>query len=185
MRRNQISNFARPRLSEPVSGRDHKQGSDRASLTLLEYGDYECPYCGSAHPMVQRLQQAFGSDLRFVFRNFPLTDIHPNAMMAAEAVEAASLQGKFWQMHDLMFANQGALDRGALDKYAKDVGLNVATFKKALDGKQYVAAVDADVKLGGDAAVNGTPSLFLNGARVENPSSFEAVSALIEAALKK
>ena len=98
---------------------------------------------------------------------------------------AANAQGKFWQMHDLMFANQAALDRESLDKYAKQVGLNVANFKKALDGKQYVAAVDADVKLGGEAAVNGTPSLFLNGARVEDPTNFDAVSAMIEAALSK
>jgi Protein-disulfide isomerase len=88
-------------------------------------------------------------------------------------------------MHDLMFANQGALDRESLDKYAKQVGLNVATFKKALDTKQYVAMVDADVKLGGEASVNGTPSLFLNGARVQDPSNFDAVSGMIEAALKK
>jgi len=93
---------------------------------------------------------------------------------------AANAQGKFWQMHDLMFANQGALDRESLDKYAKQVGLNLATFKKAMDSKQYLAAVDADVKLGGEAAVNGTPSLFLNGARVQDPTNFDAVSGMIE-----
>ena len=98
---------------------------------------------------------------------------------------AANAQGKFWPMHDLMFANQGALDRESLDKYAKQAGLNVATFKKALDTKQYVAAVDADLKLGEEAAVSGTPSLFFNGARVQDPTNFDAVSAMIEAALKK
>jgi protein-disulfide isomerase len=159
-------------------------GPADAKVTLVEFSDFQCPYCAKAAETTHKIKEKYGSKVHFVFHQFPLS-FHDKAHVAAEAGMAAHAQGKFWQMHDLMFANQGALDRGALDKYAKDVGLNVATFKKALDGKQYVAAVDADVKLGGDAAVNGTPSLFLNGARVENPSSFEAVSALIEAALKK
>ena len=159
-------------------------GPADAKVTLVEFSDFQCPYCSKAADVVHKLKEKYSSKVHFVFRQFPLS-FHDKAHVAAEAGMAANAQGKFWPMHDLMFANQGALDRESLDKYAKQVGLNVATFKKALDTKQYVAMVDADVKLGGEAAVNGTPSLFLNGARVQDPSNFDAVSGMIEAALKK
>ena len=159
-------------------------GPAGAKVTLVEFSDFQCPYCSKAAQITSKIKEKYSSKVRFVFRQFPLS-FHDKAHVAAEAAMAANAQGKFWQMHDLMFANQAALDRESLDKYAKQVGLNVANFKKALDGKQYVAAVDADVKLGGEAAVNGTPSLFLNGARVEDPTNFDAVSAMIEAALSK
>ena len=155
-----------------------------ARVTMVEFSDFQCPYCSKAAEVTRQIKEKYGSKVRFVFRQFPLS-FHDKAHVAAEAGMAANAQGKFWQMHDLMFANQGALDRESLDKYAKQVGLNVATFKKALDSKLYVVAVDADVKLGGEADVNGTPSLFLNGARVQDPTNFDAVSALIEEALKK
>ena len=159
-------------------------GPADAKVTMVEFSDFQCPYCSKAAQVTHKIKEKYSNKVRFVFRQFPLS-FHDKAHVAAEAGMAANAQGKFWQMHDLMFANQGALDRESLDKYAKQVGLNVATFKKALDSKQYVAAVDADVKLGGDAAVNGTPSLFLNGARVQDPTNFDAVSSMIEAALKK
>jgi protein-disulfide isomerase len=155
-----------------------------SKVTLVEFSDFQCPYCAKAAEVTHKIKEKYGSKIHFVFRQFPLS-FHDKAHVAAEAAMAANAQGKFWQMHDLMFANQGALDRESLDKYAKQVGLNVASFKKAIDSKQYVSVVDADVKLGGEAAVSGTPSMFVNGARVGNPASFDDVSAMIEATLKK
>jgi protein-disulfide isomerase len=159
-------------------------GPAGAKVTMVEFSDFQCPYCSKAAQVTQKIKEKYSNKVHFVFRQFPLS-FHDKAHGAAEAGMAANAQGKFWQMHDLMFANQGALDRESLDKYAKQVGLNLATFKKAMDSKQYLAAVDADVKLGGEAAVNGTPSLFLNGARVQDPTNFDAVSGMIEAELKK
>jgi protein-disulfide isomerase len=159
-------------------------GPADAKVTMVEFSDFQCPYCSKAAQTTHKIKEKYSSKVRFVFRQFPLP-FHDKAHVAAEAGLAANAQGKFWQMHDLMFANQGALDQESLEKYAKQVGLNGATFKKALDTKQYVGAVDADVKLGDQASVSGTPTLFLNGARVQDPTSFDGVSALIEAALKK
>jgi protein-disulfide isomerase len=158
-------------------------GPEGSKVTLVEFSDFQCPYCAKAAEVTSKIKEKYGNKVRFVFRQFPLS-FHDKAHVAAEAALAANAQGKFWELHDLMFANQGALDPDSLEKYAKKVGINAATFKKALDSKQYTSAVDADVKLGGDAAVTGTPSLFLNGTRVSNPTSFDEVSGLIEAALK-
>jgi len=159
-------------------------GPADAKVTMVEFSDFQCPYCSKAAEVTRKIKDKYSSKVRFVFRQYPLS-FHDKAHVAAEAGMAANAQGKFWQMHDLMFANQSALDRESLDKYAKQAGLNVATFKKALDTKQYVAAVDADIKLGGEASVNGTPSLFLNGSRIQDPTNFDALSAAIETALKK
>src|SRR4029077_9150426 len=111
-----------PQLALPVSERDHRQGPDSAPLTLVEYGDYQCPYCGAAYPVVKRLQKKMGKNLRFVFRNFPLTQAHPYAMVAAEAAEAAALQGKFWEMHDLLFEQQRSLSPDVIPQWAKNIG---------------------------------------------------------------
>src|SRR3974377_1140926 len=115
-------------LSPPVSERDHVSGSPRAKLTLVEFGDYQCPFCGAAYPVVKQLQGDLGNTLRFVFRNFPLTQAHPYAMIAAEAAEAAALQGKFWEMHDLIYENQEALEPEILLTWAQRAGLDVETF---------------------------------------------------------
>ena len=167
-----------------VKGDAPSFGPADAKVTIVEFSDFQCPYCSKAAQVTQKIKEKYSKQVHFVFRQFPLS-FHDKAHGAAEAGMAANAQGKFWQMHDLMFANQGALDRESLDKYAKQAGLNLATFKKAMDSKQYLAAVDADVKLGGEAAVNGTPSLFLNGARVQDPTNYDSVSGMIEAALKK
>ncbi|HJX62700.1 MAG TPA: thioredoxin domain-containing protein [Polyangia bacterium] len=159
-------------------------GPADSKVTMVEFSDFQCPYCSKAAQVTQKIKDKYSKQVRFVFRQFPLS-FHDKAHGAAEAAMAANAQGKFWQMHDLMFANQGALERESLDKYAKQIGLNLATFKKAMDSKQYLAAVDADVKLGGEAAVSGTPSLFLNGARVQDPTNFDTISGMIEAELKK
>src|SRR5712675_1010486 len=120
-----------PRLTLPVSERDHAQGAANAPLTLVEYGDYQCPYCGAAYPVVKRLQKKMGKNLRFVFRNFPLTQAHPYAMVAAEAAEAAALQGKFWEMHDLLFEQQASLAPAAIPLWARRIGLDLEEFGTA------------------------------------------------------
>src|SRR5205823_1984719 len=119
-------------LTPEVSKRDHAQGSADAPVTLLEYGDYQCPYCGEAHPVVKRLQKALGKRLRFVFRNFPLTEAHPYALIAAEAAEAAALQEKFWEMHDLIYENQPDLEPDILPVWAEEVGLDLPKFGGAI-----------------------------------------------------
>src|SRR6266705_493075 len=112
------------RLTLPVSQRDHRRGPETAQVTVVEYGDYECPNCGQAHPIVKEIQRRLGDRLRFVFRNFPLSQIHPHAEHAAEAAEAAAGQGKFWEMHDILFENQSALEDDNLAQYAESLGLD-------------------------------------------------------------
>src|SRR5919199_5615233 len=112
-------------LPLPVAERDHIQGPSTAPVTLVEYGDYECPYCGAAHPIVKEVQRRLGDRLRFVFRHFPLTNVHPHAQHAAEAAEAAGAQGKFWAMHDTLFEHQRALDDAHLEEHAAALGLDV------------------------------------------------------------
>jgi protein-disulfide isomerase len=157
-------------------------GPADAKVTLVEFSDFQCPYCSRAASVTSQIKEKYGNKVRFIFRQFPLS-FHQNAEGAAEAALAAASQGKFWQMHDKMFANQGSLDRSSLEGYAKDIGLNVAKFKKALDSKENEARVKADMALGSEVAVQGTPSLFLNGKRMENPTDFASVSAAIDAAL--
>src|ERR1700759_1725481 len=123
-------------LTLPVSAREHSQGPDKAALTLVEYGDYQCPYCGAAYPVVKEVQKALGKKLRFVFRNFPLTQAHPYALVAAEAAEDAALQGKFWEMHDIIYENQQMLEPEQLLVWAKELGLDLAKFETAIrEGK--------------------------------------------------
>jgi len=158
-------------------------GPENAKVTVVEFSDFQCPYCSRAATVVDQIKQKYSDRVRFVFREFPLP-MHQNARGAAEAALAANAQGKFWEFHDKLFQNQGQLTREGLEGFAKDAGLNVTTFKKALDGKTYAADVDSDVKLGESVAVQGTPTMFINGARVANPTSFETVSQQIDTALK-
>jgi protein-disulfide isomerase len=158
-------------------------GPENAKVTVVEFSDFQCPYCGKAASVVDQVKEKYSDKIRFVFRQFPLP-MHENARAAAEAALAANAQGKFWQFHDKLFQNQTQLTRPGLEGFAKDAGLDVAAFKKALDSKTYAAEVDSDVKLGESVAVSGTPTMFINGARVANPTSFETVSAQIDSALK-
>jgi protein-disulfide isomerase len=158
-------------------------GPKDAKVTLVEFSDFQCPFCSRAATATEEVRKKYGDKVFFVFRQFPLS-FHQDAHLAAQASLAANAQGKFWEFHDKMFENQKALGRPALEGYAKDVGLNVATFKKALDEKTYAPVVDAEMKLGEEVAVDGTPTLFLNGKRVANPTDFAAISQEIEAALK-
>lgn len=154
-------------LNTAVSGQDHAQGPEKAPLTLVEYGDYECGYCGEAYSVVKAAQQALGAKLRFVFRNFPLADAHPHAQAAALAAEAAGRQDQFWPMHDALYEHQGQLDASHVAGYAKALGLNVERFQADLADKAVAGRVAADLESGARSGVNGTPSFFVNGQRYD------------------
>jgi protein-disulfide isomerase len=155
------------RLTPPVSAHDHIAGPDDAPVTLVEYGDYECPYCGMAYPIVKAAQRQIRSQLRFVFRNFPLAEIHPHARHAAQAAEAAGAQGKFWEMHDMLFEHQHALEDADLVRYAETVGLDAVQLARELDAGTYAKRVRDDFRSGVRSGVNGTPTFFVNGERYE------------------
>jgi protein-disulfide isomerase len=158
-------------------------GPVAAKVTVVEFADFECPYSGRATSAVHALLDKYGKQVRFVFRQYPLP-IHRNARIAAEASLEAQAQGKFWKFHDKAFDNQSLLTRSDLERYAKEVGLDVAKLKAALDANTYAAAVDADMKLGEAAVVDRTPAMFVNGQRVMNPSDAAALEKLVEEALK-
>ena len=169
-------------LTPPVSERDHVQGHDDAPLTLVEYGDYQCPYCGEVHPVIQRLREALGKKLRFVFRNFPLTQIHPYALMAAETAEAAAAQGKFWEMHDLIFENQESLEPEALPAWANELELDMKKFAAAIRQGSIVKRIEEDRNGGIESGVNGTPSFFINGTQYDGEDDYDSLhAALLEA----
>lgn len=158
-------------LKIPVTAADHIQGDEEAPITLVEYGDYECPHCGHAHPVVKRLQKRFGKRLRFVFRNFPLKQIHPNAEPAAEAAEFSATKGRFWEMHDGIFENQQNLGLPLLLEIAKAIGLRAPDLRDALENGEYAPRVRQDFLGGARSGVNGTPTFFINGRR--HDGSFE------------
>jgi protein-disulfide isomerase len=150
-------------LKPPVSAQDHMYGNPEASIELVEYGDFQCPHCGRAYPIVNRIQEIFGKDLKFVFRNFPLTKIHAQAKIAAVATEAAGLQGRYWEMHHMVFENQRRLFRNALMEYAAVLNLDLEQFEADLDNTTLVAKVEADFETGLRSGVNATPTFFING----------------------
>jgi protein-disulfide isomerase len=154
-------------------------GPKDAKLTIVEYSDFECPYCSRAADAVGKLKEKYGEKVRFVFRQFPL-QMHPNAQLAAEASLAAHAQGKFWPFHDLLFQNQQDLQRASLEKYAQQAGLDMAKFRKALDEHTYESAVQSDMKIAMEAHVSGTPSMFIGTERVENAIDFESLSREID-----
>ena len=162
--------------------RDHIQGTADAAVTLVEYGDYECPYCGAAYPIVKELQSRMGDRLRFVFRNFPITTSHPHAEQAAEAAEAAAAQGRFWEMHDLLYENQRRLRDPDLHAYAEQLGLDVEQFDKDLAEHVHAPRVREDFMSGVRSGVNGTPSFYVNGARHDHSYDFETLLAALERA---
>jgi protein-disulfide isomerase len=152
-----------PKLKPAVNSIDHIQGNINAPIELVEYGDYQCPHCGRAYPIIKNIQKKLGNKISFVFRNFPLSEIHPNAMNAAVAAEAASAQDKFWEMHDIIFENQGHLSDVDLIKYAVKLGLNIEQFKADFEKPKYLEKVETDFESGIRSGVNGTPSFFING----------------------
>ncbi len=167
--------FERPRLTEPVSERDHVLGPATAPVTLVEYGDYECPYCGAAHSILKQVRQVMGDDLRFAYRHFPLSQIHPHAYQAAEAAEAAGAQGRFWEMHDLQFANQDRLGLRDLIGYAGALDLDLERFVTDLRSHAYAGRLREDFLSGVRSGVNGTPTFFVNGMRHDGGYDLEAL----------
>jgi protein-disulfide isomerase len=165
--RNEIES---PSLSMPVSdSRDHIQGAHTAPVTLVEYGDYQCPYCREAYAVLGKLMPKLGDTARLVFRNFPLTQMHPYAEHAAEAAEAAGAQGKFWEMHDILYERQDALDDESLLSYAGEIGLDAERFQLEFSQHKYVDRIREDFQSGIRSGVNGTPTFFINGRRYDGP----------------
>ena len=170
-------------LTQPVSAQDHAQGPADAPLTLVEYGDYQCPYCGAAYPVVKHLQQTLGKKLRFVFRNFPLTQVHPYALIAAQAAEAAALQGKFWEMHDLLFEEQHLLNPEIIPAWAKRIGLNLKQFEDDIKQALVENRIQEDRRSGIRSGVNGTPTFFINRTRYDGLPDYESLLAALESEL--
>ena len=154
-----------PHLTPPVSPEDHAQGPAEAPVTLVEYGDYECPFCRKAYPVVEAVQRRLGEQLRVVFRHFPLTQLHPHAEHAAEVAEAAADRGKFWLMHDLLFRNQRALEDQNLVDYAASLDIDAGWAASALRAHAFAERVREDFMSGVRSGVNGTPTFFINGVR--------------------
>jgi len=167
-------------LKPPVSNKDHTQGNSKAAIELVEYGDYQCSYCGEAYPIIKKMQQIFDTDLKFVFRNFPLSEIHSQARVAAIAAEAADMQGKFWEMHDIIYENQRNLLSSYLIAYARMIGLDVEQFKTDLKSDACIAKVDADFESGVRSGVNGTPGFFINGEKYNGPWDEDSLMAYIK-----
>lgn len=166
-------------LTMIVSGRDHAQGSEEAPVTLVEYGDYECPHCGRAYPIIKKIQEQLGDNLRFVFRNFPITQVHPHAQIAAEAAEAAGAQNKFWEMHDVLFEHQGALEKTDLSEYGLELRLDMVKFEGEMASHTYNERVREDFKSGIRSGVNGTPTFYINGRRYDGSWDEEVLLANI------
>jgi protein-disulfide isomerase len=171
------------KLSAAVNAKDHIQGDPKAPVSLVEYGDYQCPSCGQAYPIVKRLQKHFGKRLSFVFRNFPLTQIHQYAEPAAETAEYAGAHHKFWEMHDLLYENQERLDDDLLDELSQQLSLDPEELTRALESKQFEARVRADFSTGVRSGVNGTPTFFINAQRHDGSYDYESMVEAINLAL--
>jgi protein-disulfide isomerase len=169
-------------LKFPVTDADHRMGPDDAPVMLVEYGDYECPHCGRAYPIVREVTRAMEGRLRFVFRHFPLTEAHPHAEHAAEAAEAAGEQHKFWEMHDSLFEGQDALEDRDLVTRAKLLGLDAARVAEELIAGVHAERVRRDFRSGMRSGVNGTPTFFINGVRHDGPWDFESLVDALEVA---
>jgi protein-disulfide isomerase len=170
-------------LAEEVDPeRDHIRGADDAPVTLVEYGDFECPYCGRAEGVLRELLSSFDDDLRYVWRHLPLNDVHPNAQMAAEASEAAAAQGHFWEMHDTLLGHQGDLRPADITNYAKEIGLDAEQIISELHRRMYAARVAEDVASADESGVSGTPSFFINGRRHYGAYDIATLRAAVTAA---
>ena len=170
------------RLTPPISEADHRSGPDDAPVTLVEYGDFECPHCGAAYPIVEGVRRRMGARLRFVYRYFPLTEMHPHAMHAAEAAEAAGAQGKFWEMHGMLFEHQDALEDADLVRYAKALHVDGKRLTGELVSEAHVERIRADIRSGIRSGVNGTPTFFINGVRYDGSWEASDLLAALEAA---
>jgi protein-disulfide isomerase len=170
-------------LSQDVDPeRDHIRGSEDAPVTLVEYGDFECPYCGRAEPVIRELLSSFDDDVRYVWRHLPLNDVHPNAQLAAEASEAAAAQGHFWEMHDTLLQHQGDLRPSHIATYAQELGLDSQRLLSELHRREYAARVGKDVTSADESGVSGTPTFFINGRRHYGTYDIDTLSAAVTAA---
>jgi protein-disulfide isomerase len=166
-------------LSSPVSERDHVIGPADARVTLVEYGDFECPHCGALHPIVQAARKAFGGNLRFVFRHFPLRSSHPHALAAAKAAEAAGEQGRFWEMFDRLYRHQAALSDADLERHAAEVGLDLERFRRSLGEREHEVRIREDLASAAQSGARGTPSLFINGEPYQGPIERDEIFAAL------
>ncbi len=173
-------------LTPPVSERDHALGPADARVTLVEFGDYECPHCGALHPVIADARKAFGGNLRFVFRHFPLRSSHPHALAAAKAAEAAAEQGRFWDMHDRLYRRQTELSDADLVRHARHLGLDPERFELDRAGRAAEVRVRDDLASASGSGATGTPSLFINGERHEGPLDRDSlIAALARAAVAR
>ena len=154
-------------LKPEINSQDHIQGDDSASITIVEFGDYQCPYCGDAYPIMKEIEETFGHQIRFVFRHFPLANAHEYAFPAAIAAEAAALQGKFWEMHDALYENQYRLNAELFDELAETIGLDLEQFQKDSASEEIKTIVEDNFDSGMRSGVNGTPSFYVNGTKFD------------------
>jgi protein-disulfide isomerase len=171
------------KLKPPVSEKDHIKGSLKYPVTLVEYGDFQCPHCGAAYPIINEIEKKYKDVLAFIFRHFPLSDAHPYAQAAAVAAEAAANQGSFWQMHDLIYENQERLSPRTLLLLAENLKLDMKTFQKDIQDPKLFEKVEADFESGIISGVNGTPSFYVNGVKFNGSYDFDSLSHAVEKAL--
>jgi protein-disulfide isomerase len=164
---------------------DHIRGPDDAPVTLLEYGDFECPYCGQAESVIRELLSAHGADIRYVWRHLPLNDVHPTAQIAAEASEAAAAQGRFWEMYDVLLAHQGEFSPRDLTRYAEQLGLDVERVRDELRRREYAPRVSEDVASADESGVSGTPTFFINGRRHYGVYDIDTLTEAVGAAKRR
>jgi protein-disulfide isomerase len=172
-----------PDLAIPVQAADHVAGADHAPVTIVEYGDFECPNCKQAAPALKLLLERFDGRSRLVFRHFPLEEVHPHALAAAQAAECAAGQGKFWQMHDLLFANQGHLTRNHLHSYGEQLGLDMARYTAEMDDQVYLQRIREHEEGGRRSGARGTPTFFVNGRLHDVSYGIRSLFDAVEAAL--
>lgn len=171
-------------LRIPVDEADHAQGPADAPVTLVEYGDYQCPYCGAAYPVVQRLQRRFGDELRFVFRNFPLEQLHPEAVAAAMTAEFGAAHARFWETHDALYENQEDLGGPMYESIVTELGLDADELQAALEAEAYADRIRGDFNGGVRSGVNGTPTFFVNGVRYDGSPDFESMEEMLARAIR-
>lgn len=169
-------------LVPPVSASDHVRGSLDAPVVIAEFADFECPYCGAAYGVLEKIRAKYGDRVTFVFRHYPLS-MHPHAMAAAEAAEAAASVGKFWEMYDQLYRHQAALRNSDLRSYAEAVGVPGASVSSAIEHNTYRERIERDERSGDESGIEGTPSLFINGFAYNDEASVEALSAAIDRVL--
>jgi protein-disulfide isomerase len=172
-----------PGLKPPFNEKDHFRGNRSAPVQLLEYGDFQCPHCGAAHPVLKEIEKKYGSRFVFIFRHFPLTEVHPFARLAAVASEAAARQRKFWEMHDLIFENQDLLDREMLIRLARFLHMDPKSFQTDLEDPRLFETVESNFESGIISGVNGTPSFYINGDKYNGPYSFQSLTHALDQAM--